>query len=204
MHSGSWGGIRRKGIPRPCKDIAQKSHRRWPFASLWQIPWPHVASKEAGKCLSAVARGLAKTRDLETKEEWKNSYWEGKKKQNNNFILLVLLATQYVRVFPHAHQFSETSWVSCNLTQFCNCSSGDGIRPHRLRAQSHKVASPTDATPKARVLTCASDDPLAVNQKFPQPSSWAWYFAITSLQNSGSLLFDHFIMERYNCWTVKW
>ena len=56
------------------------------YLSLWPILWPHLASKEAGKCLSAFARGLAKTQDLETKEEWKNSYWEVKKKK---FILLV-------------------------------------------------------------------------------------------------------------------
>lgn len=155
-------------MPLPCKEISQKSPRRWPFISLansvttpgfkggWEMPF-------------SSCKGLAKTLDLETKEEWNNSYWEVKKKI---FILLVLLATQYVKVFLHANQFSETSWVSCSLTRFCNRSSGDSIRPHRFRFPSHRVASPTDATPKARVLTCASDDPLAVN-KFPQSSSWA-------------------------------
>ena len=127
----------------------------------------------------------------------------GEKNNNNNFILLVLLATQYVKVFLHANQFSETSWVSCNLTRFCNCSSGDSIRPHSFRFPSHRVASPTDATPKARVLTCASDDPLAVNQ-VPTTLFLGLILCYNSLQNSVSLLFDHFIMERYNSVTVKW
>lgn len=33
-------------------------------------------------------KGLAKTWDLETKEEWKNSYWEVKKKQNETTTLV--------------------------------------------------------------------------------------------------------------------
>lgn len=44
--------------------------------------------------------------------------------------------------FPHIRQFSDTSWVFHNLTQFWYYLLGVNIRSHMLRSQSHKIAYP--------------------------------------------------------------
>ena len=54
--------------------------------------------------------------------------------------LLTLLVTEPV-VFPHTEQSCDTSWVSYSLTQLEHCLPGNSIRPHRLRAQSHKTTA---------------------------------------------------------------
>lgn len=46
-----------------------------------------------------------------------------------------------VEIFPHTKQFSHTSWMSYNLTQFWYSLPGDRVRSHRLRAQSHSTAA---------------------------------------------------------------
>lgn len=55
---------------------------------------------------------------------------------------------------PHTKkQFSDTSWVPSNSTQFWHYLPGDSIRPHELRIQSHKTAphpQPWDARGKTK------------------------------------------------------
>ena len=58
-----------------------------------------------------------------------------------NTSLLMLLVTKRFSS-PHQAILFDTSQVSCNLTQFWNCLSGDSIRFHRLSAQFHKTAPP--------------------------------------------------------------
>ena len=62
--------------------------------------------------------------------------------------------------FPHNNQFSnspDTIWVSNNSIQFWHYWPGVSFRAHRLRAQSHKHASTSDANSKAQVPTCTPD-----------------------------------------------
>lgn len=46
-------------------------------------------------------------------------------------------------LLPSTKQFSDTSWVSHNFTQFWHCLAGDCIRSPRWRAQSHRFAPRT-------------------------------------------------------------
>lgn len=60
--------------------------------------------------------------------------------------------------FPHTKQLSDspdTSWVSYyNLTQVCHCLPAVGIRPDRVRAQSHNPAPTSDADHKSGSHLC--------------------------------------------------
>lgn len=49
---------------------------------------------------------------------------------------------------PHTKQFSNSSWVFYNSTEFWHYQPGDGIRPQRLKAQFYKIAplSPASVT----------------------------------------------------------
>lgn len=44
--------------------------------------------------------------------------------------------------FSLSKQFSDTSWMSCNLNQSCHYLPGDNIRSHSLKAQFHTTATP--------------------------------------------------------------
>lgn len=48
-------------------------------------------------------------------------------------------------------QFSDTTWVPYNSTNFWYCLSRDSIRFHQLRAQSHKPAPPPPQMPSANL-----------------------------------------------------
>lgn len=47
-------------------------------------------------------------------------------------------------------QFFNTSWMSCNATQFQHGPSGDSVRSHRLGAQPQKTVPTVDAKLKSR------------------------------------------------------
>lgn len=64
--------------------------------------------------------------------------------------------------FLHTKQFSDTSWVSSNSTQFWHCLPGDGIRSRRVGAQSLETAfPPSGASRTTRLLPV-----LLINQLY--------------------------------------
>ena len=94
-----------------------------------------------------------------------------------------------------------TSWVSCSVTQFWHHLHLEVTSDLRLRAQSHKdcPSSTSDAKPKSRLLTCASDR-KAVSQRLTQPSPWVWLiFARGAQKSSGKQLTIYwFTAKRYD------
>lgn len=68
--------------------------------------------------------------------------------------------------------FSNSSWGSNRSTLFQHHLPRDGIRHHKLRAQSH-----------IQLITCTSNQ-LAIKQKLPQPPPWVQLTCKTSSQNS--------------------
>lgn len=66
----------------------------------------------------------------------------------------VVSFTSDISGFPNTKQFCDTSWMSCNLTQFWLNPSGDSISSHKLSALSHKTtpACPfSDANQKSKL-----------------------------------------------------
>ena len=71
--------------------------------------------------------------------------------------------------------FSDSSWVSYKSTQFCYCLPRDSTCFHRLRVSpTGHLALCFRCQSQAHVVTCASD-PLAKNQRCPQPPLWVWW-----------------------------
>lgn len=66
------------------------------------------------------------------------------------------------------HQFPDTSWMSCSLTQFWHYQPGDSVRFHKLRAQSSQDCFHRS---QVQVVTSAFDWPV-ISQRFPQTSPW--------------------------------
>ena len=105
------------------------------------------------------------------------------------------------RVFPH-RQFSPTSWVSYDSTQFWHCPPGDSARSHRLRAQSRKT-SPAPPMPVANPVCYLYFWPTGYRSEVlitPTLGSINLLKGLTELRETFYLLDHQFIMKG----TARW
>ena len=108
-------------------------------------------------------------------------------------------------VSPHIQQFSDTSWVSYNSTQFQHCPPKDSIRFHRLRAQSHKAALHFRCQLQVQVVTCTSD--CSYKAKVPMISSLSLINLLerlTEFRETFYLLEYWLIIKSYNSGSARW
>ena len=105
-------------------------------------------------------------------------------------------------LFPHtSKQFSDTSWVSCNSTQFWHYLLGDSVRFHRLRAQLYKAAP---LTPHFR---CQSQVWVVCRLEVPMTPSLGLFNLLeqlTELRETFYLLDYWLIIKGYNSGTARW
>lgn len=67
-------------------------------------------------------------------------------------LTLTALVTPDLWAFSHTDQLSDVRWVHCNSIHFfLTLSAWSECRLHRLRAQSHKIISTSDASQKSRL-----------------------------------------------------
>ena len=95
---------------------------------------------------------------LSSQPQSASTSWVKKKKSLQSFLLCVsftlTLLPHSQHCWLHNRQFSDTSWLSYNLTQFnslWHCPPRDSTRSHRLGAQSHKTAPNSLQLPAANL-----------------------------------------------------
>ena len=145
-------------LPRTCEwvtlhgkrdfaDVMKLGTLRWadyPGLSGWaQSEWKRLGGGGGGDCrrlegeavVDIEGGGGAGAQECEASGSWE--------RHRNAFSLRLwspILIHPLLAPANTSKQFSDTSWMSHNLTQFWRCLPGDSIRSHRLRAQPHKTA----------------------------------------------------------------
>lgn len=101
-------------------------------------------------------------------------------------------------------QFSHTSYVSYNSTQFWHCLAGDIIVSHSFRARSHKAAplQMSITSPGCSLCFWPTDYKSEV-PTMPSLGSINLLEWLVGLRNI-ALINDQFMIKRYNSETARW